>query len=143
MKQKRKNFKKSTLLIIVLFLCVTSVSLFLVSGCSQAETITYNIQVEADKFNVYRKMTFVNLYTNDVLYDVEGYFSLQTTYENEYQGQQEIAVTILTGHNQYKVHYFSVANNVTYVIEQLEPTHDNPYFWKINWYVALPNNVGG
>ena len=88
-------------------------------------------------------MTFINLYTNSILYSAEGYFSVQTSYSNEYQGQQEIALVFKVGNNQYKMDYFSIANNVTYVIEQIENTHSNPYYWNIIWYVPLPNNIGG
>ena len=129
---------KILVLLIVIF-CIP----FAFAGCSQAETTTYNIQKEADKFNVYRKMTFVNLYTNDLLYEVEGYFSVQTTYENEYQGQQEVGIVIKVSANEYKMHYFSIEENVCYVIEQTENTNTNPYYWNIVWYIALPNNIEG
>lgn len=113
-------------------------AVIVMAGCSQAETVKNNLQKDADRFDVYRKMTFVNLYTNDVLYSVEGYFSLQTTYSNEYQGQQEVGIVIKVGHDQYQMHYFSIANNVTYVIEQLENTTTNPYNWNIVWYIPIP-----
>ena len=103
----------------------------------------HNIQKEADKFDIYRKITFVNLYTGDPLYSAEGYFSLQTTYSNDYQGQQEIGLVFKTGKDKYKMDYFSLNDNVAYVIEQLENTTGNPYYWKIVWYVALPENEVG
>lgn len=134
----KNKFVKLLLMLVLVF-----VPVFAFAGCSQADTITKNIQKDANKFNVYRKMTFVNLYSDKVLYSVEGYFSLQTTYANNYQGQQEIGIVIMVDKNQYQMHYFSIANNVTYVIEQLENTHSNPYYWNIVWYVPLPNNIGG
>lgn len=134
---KNKILKVFTL---VLLVCVFA---FTMVGCSQADTMKHNIQVEADQFKVYRRMTFVNLYTNEALYSAEGYFSMQTTYDNTYQGQQEIALIFKVGKDEYKMDYFSIANNVTYVIEQLENTTGNPYYWKIVWYVALPDNVPG
>ena len=112
-------------------------------GCSQAETVTHNIQKDADQFNVYRRMTFVNLYTNELLYSAEGYFSVQTTYDNDYQGQQEVALVFKVGANQFKMDYFSIDNNVVYVIEQIENTTTNPYHWKIVWYVPIPDIVVG
>lgn len=112
-------------------------------GCNQADTMRNNIQKEADKFNVYRKITFVNLYTGQLLYSAEGYFSVQTTYENTYQGQQEIGIVFNVAKNEYKMDYFSIAENVCYVIEQAENTTGNPYYWKIVWYIAIPENVGG
>jgi hypothetical protein len=104
-----------------------------------AETVTNNIQKEADKFGVYRKMTFVNLYTGELLYSAEGYFSLQTTYKNEYQGQQEIGLVFKVSKNEYQMHYFSISNHVVYVIEQVENTTTNPYYWNIIWYIPVPN----
>lgn len=128
--------------IVLIFVLICSLG-FMMIGCDQAGTMQHNIQVEADKFNVYRKMTFINLYTNEALYSAEGYFSVKTSYANEYQGQQEICLVFKVGENEYKMDYFSIANNVTYVIEQLENTTGNPYYWKIVWYVPLPDNVAG
>lgn len=134
---------KNKFIKILLILVLVFVPVFTFAGCSKADTIKHNIQKDADGFNTYRKMTFVNLYSDKILYSVEGYFSLQTTYSNQYQGQQEIGIVVKVGSNEYQMHYFSIANNVTYVIEQLENTHSNPYYWNIVWYVPLPNNIGG
>lgn len=112
-------------------------------SCNQANTMRNNIQKEADKFNVYRKITFVNLYTGQLLYSAEGYFSVQTTYKNDYQGQQEIGLVFNVAKNEYKMDYFSIAENVCYVIEQAKNTTGDPYHWKIVWYIAIPENVGG
>lgn len=130
--------------IIKIMLALTiAIMLVFTFGCSQADTMRNNIQKEANKFNVYRKITFVNLYTGQLLYSAEGYFSLQTTYQNNYQGQQEIGLVFNVAKNEYKMDYFSIAENVCYVIEQLENTTDNPYHYKIVWYIAIPENVGG
>lgn len=128
---------KKKILAVVLLLIICFMPIIL-SGCSQLETTQHNIKQNADNFKVYRKMTFINLYTNDLLYSVEGYLSLQSSYVNKYQGQQEIAIIIKVAKNEYKMHYFSIANNVTYVIEQTQNTYSDPYHWQINWYIALP-----
>lgn len=127
--------------IIVAFL-LTLTSIFAFSGCDKAATTRHNIQQDANNFNVYRKMTFINLYTGELLYSAEGYFSVQTTYNNDYQGQQEIGLVFKVGEKQYKMDYFSIAENVCYVIEQLENTTADPYHWKIIWYVPIPEIVG-
>nr|DAU13449.1 MAG TPA: protein of unknown function (DUF4972) [Caudoviricetes sp.] len=130
--------------IIKIMLALTiAIMLVFTFGCSQADTMRNNIQKEANKFNVYRKITFVNLYTGQLLYSAEGYFSVQSTYENNYQGQQEIGLVFNVAKNEYKMDYFSIAENVCYVIEQLENTTGNPYYYKIVWYIAIPENVGG
>lgn len=124
---------------IILLVAVAVVVLpFMLTACSQAETVQHNIGKDADNFKTYRKMTFVNLYTGELLYSAEGYFSVQSTYENSYQGQQEVALVFKVGANDYKMDYFSVAENVCYVIEQVENTTSDPYHWKIVWYVPMP-----
>ena len=133
-----KNKLIKTLALILLAI----VSIFTFSACSKSDTVTRNIQKDADNFGTYRKMTFFNLYTNTVLYTAEGYFSLKSTYTNDYQGQQEIGLVFMVAPNEYKINYFSIANNVTYVIEQIENTHTNPYYWNIVFYVPLPQIVG-
>ena len=127
--------------VLILILCIVIVLCFLVS-CMPASTITHNIQMSADKFDVYRKITFVNLYTNELLYSAEGYFSVQTTYSNDYQGQQEIALVFKVGADEYKMDFFSIAENVCYVIEQTENTTTDPYHWKIVWYIPMPSIEG-
>lgn len=130
--------KFSKILIILLCLIVPT---FCFVGCiRQADTVKKNIQKQADNFDTYRRMTFVNLYTNERLYYAEGYFSLQTTYSNTYQGQQEIGLIFKVSEHEYKMDYFSIADNVTYVIEQVENTHTDPYHWEIYWYVPIPEN---
>ena len=126
---------KNTILVVLMGLILAVVPLL--SGC-QASVVEHNIQRNAEKFNVYRKITFVNLYTNEPLYSAEGYFSVQTTYDNTYQGQQEIGLVFKIGADEYKMDYFSIDNNVAYVIEQTKNTTTNPYHWEINWFIAIP-----
>mgnify|MGYP004677508311 CR=1 FL=1 len=140
MTSKKKKVRVIILSILIMFILILVPILV---GCDQAGTTRDNIQKRADMFKVYRKMTFINLQTNTILYTAEGYFSIQTTYENSYQGQQEIGIIFKVGENEYKMDYFSIANNVTYVIEQLENTHTNPYYWEIYIYVPLPTIKGG
>lgn len=113
---------------------LASASLML-CGCDKAETVEHNIAKDADYFNVYRKMTFVNLYSDKILYYALGRFSVRTSYANTYQGQQEIALVFKISNDGYKMDYFSIANNVTYVIEQVENTTTDPYHWEIHWYL--------
>lgn len=132
------NRKLKTIISLILAIMVLLCGVALV-GCNQADTVKNNIQKEADRFDVYRKITFVNLQTGALLYSAEGYFSLQTTVDNQYQGQQEIGLIFKVDKDTYKMDYFSINNNVAYVIEQIENTTTDPYHWKIIWYVPTPD----
>lgn len=52
--------KKVILLIIVLSTILT--------GCSEAERVSYNLSLEADNFNVIRQLTVINCIEGDVLF---------------------------------------------------------------------------
>lgn len=130
-----KRFRTIICIILALWVLLCGAAL---TGCNQADTVKNNIQKTADRFDVYRKITFVNLQTGAMLYSAEGYFSLQTTVDNTYQGQQEIGLIFKVSGDSYKMDYFSINNNVAYVIEQIENTTTDPYHWKIIWYVPTP-----
>lgn len=136
---KRKRIK-AIIIGLMLAVCML-IGGTLAAGCNQAESVRNNIQKTADRFDVYRKITFVNLQTGELLYSAEGYFSLQTTVSNTYQGQQEIGLIFKISATDYKMDYFSINNNVAYVIEQIENTTTDPYHWLIVWYVPLPEVV--
>lgn len=127
------NWKRLGVIASAMIVCVFVACTFTACmGFEQADTVKHNIQVDADNFRAFRRMTFINLRTGERMYCAEGYFSLQTTAQNE------IGLVFKTGENQYKMDYFSVDNGVTYIIEQIENTTTNPYYWKITWYIPLP-----
>lgn len=47
-------------------------------GCTQADTVRYNITQEADSFNVTRRITVFNTRTDKVLMQMTGVMSLKT-----------------------------------------------------------------
>lgn len=121
--------KRKINLIVLLIVIITTIFLF---SCRKVDTVKHNIQKDADYFNVYRKMTFINLRTGEVLYEAQGYFSLQDT------SRGEIGLIFRVSKNEYKINYFSKHENVAYIIEQIENTHTNPYYWEIKVYAVLP-----
>ena len=124
--------KIALVLVAVVFIGIVGVSLSACMGIEKADTVKHNIQVDADNFKTFRRMTFINLRTSERMYCAEGYFSLQTT------ANKEIGLVFKVGKDEYKMDYFSVDSGVTYIIEQIENTTTNPYYMKITWYLPLP-----
>ena len=116
---------------IIMYIVIILMAIVLTS-CRKSEVVKYNIQKDADYFNVYRKITFVNLRSDRILYQGEGYFSIDDT------GVEELGVTFRIAKNEYKLIYLSKHENVAYVIEQCENTHTDPYFYEFKWYLPLP-----
>lgn len=99
-----------------------------VCGCSTAETVNYNLNKEADEFNVYRRITVTNARTDTIMMQAEGYMSLSNNTSNE------LVVTFKTGDNQYCKDYIYLNDWTCYVMEQVEPNTTDKYHYELVFY---------
>jgi hypothetical protein len=95
------------------------------AGCgkSKADAAAHNLSVEAEQFKVARQIVFFNGITDKYLAVVKGYCSVETT-SSALGGSLE--VTCQTGHDKqgrplYKKDYFGLSDNVSYMVEQIDP----------------------
>ena len=124
---------KKTKKIIALLLITVIAATF--AGCSQATNATYQLKDDADEFRIVRKITVINLRTDNILYEIEGRIS----YTVESDGDLSIVAKI--GENQFKRDSIGVGqagDGVTYVIEQVEPMEEDPYHYQVRIYARLP-----
>ena len=98
----------------------------LVTGCTDAETVSYNISKEADQFKAKRRITFINLRSNDYLFSITGNCSIQGGGDGN-----ELEVICRIGEDKYQKHMLYIANETTYVIEQLEYSDVSKYDYEI------------
>ena len=96
---------------------------------SEAETTSYNLSQAADNFEVTRRITFVNGITDKYLLTIEGLCSIKDSKDDNSKGQLE--VTCKVGDGQYKRHTLGLSDNVTYVVEQIEPSKVDAYHYRI------------
>lgn len=96
---------------------------------SEAETTSYNLSQAADNFEVARRITFVNGITDKYLLTIEGLCSIKDSKDDNSKGQLE--VTCKVGDGQYKRHTLGLSDNVTYVVEQIEPSKVDAYHYRI------------
>lgn len=115
---KNKTFIVVIITIIIL-LCL------LLTGCTDAETVSYNISKEADKFKVKRRITFINLRSNEFLFTITGNCSVQDG------SSDELNVICRIGDDKYQKHMLKVADETTYVIEQLEYSDVSKYDYEL------------
>lgn len=118
-----------------LFKCTLLVSLFaLLAGCStDAETVTYNIKQDAEQFKVIRRVVFMNNITGEYLFEAEGNCSVETN-----NTAKRLELTCKVGEEKYKVHYFGLSDNTSYIVEQMEWQEANKYKYKI---VFKPDSI--
>lgn len=98
------------------------------SACSAADVASGNISQDSDNFRVHRRVVFVNGITDEYLLEIEGLCSIKDSKDDNSKGQLE--VTCKVGDDQYKKHFLGLSDNVTYVVEQLEPSTEDVYHYK-------------
>lgn len=86
------------------------------AACSDANVASRNLSVAADNFEINRRVVFINGITGDYLLTIEGLCS-----KGNDDGANKVTITCKTGPGQYKKHFLGLSDNVTYLIEQMEP----------------------
>lgn len=98
-------------------LVLIGLTIILLTGCTSADTVSYNISRESDEFKVKRRITFVNLRTGDYLFTMTGKCSIQGGSSDL---NSELEVVCRIGEDKYQKHMLYLAEETTYVVEQLE-----------------------
>lgn len=106
-------------IIIILFVC-----LFLV-GCRSVDKVSHNLSLDADEFKVRRRLVFINLRTNDYIFELEGLCSINVDRDND------LNIICKVGDDKYQKHFVHLTNEVTYTVEQLNELKENKYKYKI------------
>lgn len=96
----------------------SSVALIALSaGCSSdSDVASRNLSKAADNFEVSRRVVFYNGITGEYMLSIEGFCS-----KGNDDSASQVTITCKTGPGQYKKHFLGLSDNVTYVIEQVEP----------------------
>jgi len=104
--------------------------LLVLSGCTKAERVNFNIRQDADNFNVRRRVIALNTRTNEALFEVTGLISIGADADGD------LNVTIKTGDSEYKLFYAHLSEDVTYTCIQLEADSVTPYAYEISFFPA-------
>lgn len=100
---------------------------FGISGCSSdADVASHNISQAADMFEINRRIVFYNGITGEYMLVLEGLCSL-----GNYDKSRELSVTCKTGPKEYKKHFLGLSDNVTYFAEQIQPSAQNVYHYRV------------
>lgn len=119
--------KKKLLLILLIPI------LLMTTGCESlfgksADTVQENISKEADEFKVKRRITFINLRSGEYLFQLTGNCSIKG---GSSSSDSELTVICRIGEDKYQKHMLYIANETTYVVEQLEYSDVSRYDYEI------------
>jgi hypothetical protein len=98
-----------------------------VAGCeADADMASRNLSRAADMFEINRRVVFYNGITGDYMLSVEGLCSL-----GNYDKAREVSITCKVGDGAYKKHFLGLSDNVTFFVEQLEPSKQSAYHYRV------------
>lgn len=120
----------------IITLVILALVAIFIASCSAADVASQNISIQADNFQVERRIVFYNGITNEYILTVEGLCSL-----GNYDANRELSVTCKIGDNKYYKHFLGLSDNVTYFAEQIEPISTDTYHYKVMFrpQVVIPD----
>jgi hypothetical protein len=119
--------KKKTVAALAVALAATAV----LAGCSSpADTTSHNLSQEAENFELNRRVVFFNGITDKYLLEIEGRCSIETS---ESMAAGALEVTCKIGDDQYKKHFLGLSDNVSFFVEQLEPSDVSAYHYQVRF----------
>lgn len=99
----------------------------LLAGCDDdAKIAARNVSKAADQFEVNRRIVFYNGITDRYMLSIEGLCSVETSASGHV-----LHVTCKVGSSEFKKHMLGLSDNVTFVVEHLEPTKASMYHYRV------------
>ena len=115
------------MLTVILF-CAVGLIAFLLTGCTEAERVSYNVSEEADNFNVFRRVTVINARSDELILEMDGYFSIRVD-----NGDNQLEITCRTGEDTYAKHFVGLNGWVIYTVEDLSGAVVDPFHYEIHY----------
>jgi len=100
-------------------------TILVIAGCTDADTVSHNLSKQADSFSVQRKVVFFNGITDNYLLTIEGLCAINV------DDPKKITVTCEVGKDKYKKHYLGLSDNVSYFVEQTDAQYADKYHYKV------------
>lgn len=122
----KNKIKITTIIVGLILFGLIAASL---TGCSEAEKVSYNLSEQADNFNVVREITAINCITGDTIFQMSGKMSITADVEDK---QLEV---IVEDDGTYVKHFIGLSDNVSYVVEDLNlgANEVNKYKYTLNF----------
>lgn len=105
---------------------IAAAALAALAACTDADVASNNLSKAADMFEINRRVVFYNGITGDYMLTIEGLCSLGNS---DKAGQ--LSVTCKTGEGAYKKHFLGLSDNVTYFVEQIAPSRQSAYHYRV------------
>lgn len=112
----------------IAIVAVLMLTIFTLTGCTEAERVSQNLSQEADNFNVIRQLTVINCIKGDVLFRMTGKMSITADTQDN-----QLEVIVEDENGAYQKHFIGLSDNVTYVVEQKNYKNVSKYRYSLNY----------
>ena len=107
---------------------VAVMAAIMMTGCNEAERVSYNLSQEADNFNDIRQITVINCLQGDVLFQMTWKMSITAD-----TADNQLEVVVEDENGEYKKHFIGLSDNVTYVVEDITAGDVDRYKYTLNF----------
>ena len=125
------------------FILLALISALTIGCAREASVASENLSAAADSFEIQRRVVFYDSIQGKYLLSIEGLCSVEST-------ATELEVTCKVGATEYKKHFLGISDNVTWFAEQLNPSKQSVYHYRVIFRpetilpdVDLQTSVGG
>ena len=119
--------KKYIALVLVIVMALTMV--VGLSACRESNRVSHNVSLEADNFNVMRRLAVINTVSGEPVFELVGRFSITADSDDN---QLEVIVEVEDG--KYKKHIIGLNQATTmYVVEDINGANVNKFKYEINY----------
>jgi uncharacterized lipoprotein YajG len=108
---------------------ITILTILLLTGCSgEANKVSANLSQEADNFNIVRRVTVINCFSDTVVLQLEGKVSIHVD-----AADQQLEITIENEDGTYSKEFVGLNDFTTYTVEQIGSATTNKYKYRLNF----------
>jgi hypothetical protein len=125
--------KFSTLFLAALLLLALGVAALSATGCTEANKVSANVSMEADNFNVMRRLVVLDTRTDKLMFECIGRFSINTD-----TADNQLEVTVEREDGKYAKHFVLLSRDTMYVVEDLSGANVSRFKYEVNY---LPQSV--
>lgn len=120
---------------IFIYISLLALLVGVLTACTEAERVSYNVSKEADYFNVTRRLAVINARTDTPVFELVGNFALENNGTNEL----EIICEVAPG--EYKKHFVYLNEWTIYVVEDVSGAEVDQYHYEVNFLPEMFNPI--
>lgn len=110
-------------------LALAAVGVLALTGCQASDVVNRNTTVDAKNFKIERRIELINGITDRTILEVEGRCNIE---DQTSEGEKQLEIICKVGDDEFKKHMLGLSDNVTYLVEQIEPHESDEYHYRWN-----------